>query len=573
MKKYLPVIKHIVAIALIFVCCGIFSVTFYNSKVKEMDEDVLTFSINDRYDDVTPSLRKSIVQDFYSDENIQAVRLVFVNKDAKGSGKVIIKDKNSGQIVSQGTIDLSAIAHGERTTINLDTPVIPKEKTLYTLQFVVDNIASGDIFLYKSRDEVYPYAKLYYDYTEQTGTLALQIVTDYAHGFASAFFTKLTVALWVILAATYAMCFIFKTQLHITSALMVLMFGTIYCFILPVSTAPDEDVHINTAYGYSNVLMGQDFHIDNKTMLVRQCDAKKPYGPEDLSLFSYKYISDRMNVAVSEEDLQPTVINKRTAEMLPFFLYLPPTLAITAARLLKLNEMWLLLAGRMSNVLFMALCTFFAVKLAPFGKGIFAVIPLLPMTLHLAASYSYDSIIIALSLVFVSLVLYYNKREKLINIWDMVALAALCILIAPSKAVYIFLCGFVVIVKKDKFVCAKQSYIAKGVLLAVSSVSFAFCNLKDALMYIIPKAAPLSVISVQGAAGVQGVQSVQPIENLYFSMSYILEHKRDFISLILNTVMEKSQFYLETMVGSRLSEMIITTVAISPIIIYCFIIS
>lgn len=54
--------------------------------------------------------------------------------------------------------------------------------------------------------------------------------------------------------------------------------------------------------------------------------------------------------------------------------------------------------GRIGSALVFCFCAFQAYRIAPKGKSVIVFVSLLPMTLHLAASYSYDSGIIAYSL-------------------------------------------------------------------------------------------------------------------------------------------------------------------------------
>ena len=55
-----------------------------------------------------------------------------------------------------------------------------------------------------------------------------------------------------------------------------------------------------------------------------------------------------------------------------------------------------LFLGRLANLLLFAALPALAVKVAPFGKRVFTVAALLPMTLHLAASFSRDAPLLGL---------------------------------------------------------------------------------------------------------------------------------------------------------------------------------
>ena len=62
-------------------------------------------------------------------------------------------------------------------------------------------------------------------------------------------------------------------------------------------------------------------------------------------------------------------------------------------------------SGRLANLLLFAALAALAVKVAPFGKRVFTVAALLPMTLHLAASFSRDAPLLGLCFAFTALLL------------------------------------------------------------------------------------------------------------------------------------------------------------------------
>lgn len=76
--------------------------------------------------------------------------------------------------------------------------------------------------------------------------------------------------------------------------------------------------------------------------------------------------------------------------------YLPQALGITLGRLLSLGQVLTIYLGRLCNLAFFVLCGWLAVRLAPFGKMAFFGAALLPMTLELVSSLSYDGFAISL---------------------------------------------------------------------------------------------------------------------------------------------------------------------------------
>ena len=65
--------------------------------------------------------------------------------------------------------------------------------------------------------------------------------------------------------------------------------------------------------------------------------------------------------------------------------------------MLRLGFVPTLLLGRLANLLLFAALALWAVRWAPFGRRVLAAAALLPMTLHLAASFSRDSVLLGLA--------------------------------------------------------------------------------------------------------------------------------------------------------------------------------
>ena len=95
----------------------------------------------------------------------------------------------------------------------------------------------------------------------------------------------------------------------------------------------------------------------------------------------------------------------------------------------------------------------------PFGKNIFFVAALLPLTLQQAASFSYDSVIIAFAFYYLALCMHLVYTAEKIRIWDIVALVIyLAVFCAPKAGVYIVLFALLPIVSYSCRFPAKGYY-------------------------------------------------------------------------------------------------------------------
>jgi hypothetical protein len=93
--------------------------------------------------------------------------------------------------------------------------------------------------------------------------------------------------------------------------------------------------------------------------------------------------------------------------------YLPQAAGIAVGRLIGAPPLICFYLARLANLLAAVTLLFFAIRLAPFGKQLFVLIALLPVTMMELASISSDALTIAGAVFFISLVLWASTRATL----------------------------------------------------------------------------------------------------------------------------------------------------------------
>ena len=116
--------------------------------------------------------------------------------------------------------------------------------------------------------------------------------------------------------------------------------------------------------------------------------------------------------------------------------YLPQAIGFSIARVLGLGAVGLLFLGKFLNLCCYVALTALAVRTTPIGKSWFAAAGLLPMSLHLAASLSYDAGLIGTVFLFTALVFKLAYGTEEIRARELIALCALAALFGPCKLVY-----------------------------------------------------------------------------------------------------------------------------------------
>ena len=242
-----------------------------------------------------------------------------------------------------------------------------------------------------------------------------------------------------------------KLKVHLSFLFIVLALGFVYMQVFIGLSAPDEPSHYISSYKLSSSLMGIKA-VDDKGYVLLYEDSVYLEDSFKLTEESLKAAHDwKKNTTQYGIDKNSTYISRHIPVNTSPLIYLPQALGMSLARILNLSAVTMIDFAKFFNLLFFALLMAYSIKILPFGKYIVYGLSLLPMTLHLAASMSYDALIIALYTLFISKILALSRSSAKVKIKD---IAFLCIIIAicgPCKIVYSLLVLFYFIIPRSKF--------------------------------------------------------------------------------------------------------------------------
>ena len=244
-----------------------------------------------------------------------------------------------------------------------------------------------------------------------------------------------------------------SNRMYRAYAFSAMVLGVLYLAVMPGLSAPDELSHYSTAYRISSTMLFEDPLIRPAGLTaVRASDypledmngVKTPEIPEDteempevlgnpVKQTTYRAVKDwEKRYAFSTKPVASPIPDVKTT---PVF-YLPQAIGFSIARVLGLGAMGLLFLGKFLNLCCYVALTALAVRTAPIGKSCFAAAGLLPMSLHLAASLSYDAGLIGCVFLFTALVFKLAYGTEEIRARELIALCALAALFGPCKLVY-----------------------------------------------------------------------------------------------------------------------------------------
>lgn len=311
----------------------------------------------------------------------------------------------------------------------------------------------------------------------------------------------------------------------------VLFWGIVYSLVWIPFSSPDEYAHFATAYRLSSRILGEPAVNEKGMVLVRADDAKEL----TVSLEAEAY--ERVYSQFTAKNRDSELIGYGHAAMeVANHAYLPQAVGISLARLLSLGQVAAIYLGRLCNLLFFLACGYLAIRIAPFGKMVYFGVSMLPMTLELVSSLSYDGFAIGLGMLFTAYVFHLIYEAPGIKMKQILILGILLALLAPCKMVYIPLALLCFLIPTEKFGSKKNFWIGAAVAAALMTAGVLAVNLDK--------------ISVYFAQTEEAVTWGE--ETAGYSISYVLAHPLQTVAIFIRTLLQKTPTFISTMLGSRL---------------------
>ena len=313
----------------------------------------------------------------------------------------------------------------------------------------------------------------------------------------------------------------------------------IYNFLLLPGMSPDEKTHMDMTYRFSNDLLGVEGTNSDAAIVKRMDDAKLELsaGPE---LSNYYKVYQHLFERVQDDSL--VTVNAAPNTYAPFVVYAPAVFGMTLARLLGMGSVSMLMFARWCNLVFFAICVWWCMKKLPFGKMALAVIALFPMTIQQCNSFSYDAVITSVLFLFSTYVICLTYEEKDLKVTDVAVLAVLSALLVYGKSgVYLPVCLAVLLIPAKKFGAVWRKWLTAGSLVGIGLLSYINRNSGTVTQVISTTAETSAVGNAAGNAADMG-----------YTIGYFLQQPWKLVQMLFNTVADKSEFYLESIVGQKM---------------------
>ena len=362
---------------------------------------------------------------------------------------------------------------------------------------------------------------------------------------------------------------------------VMLIFGLGYMYVFPAMSAPDEIAHFISAYKLSNKMLGKQATVKDGHVIIRAQDLwiedvdgeytfdkskseeEKVLIPEEgshgkiisskLEETSYKVFygkgdsrSNNIYISFSGQNYEKAQSLHAPVNTIPSVYFLPAT-GITVARIMGLNSIYLVLFGRMANLILFILFGTLGIYFLPKFKEFIFLVSLLPTTIELAASYSYDAVMISSMIFFVSYVFFLAHEKKEFDIKDLVIVSLIAGLVLPCKMVYfpMLLMLFSIPLYKFKFRGKVDGKIKK------ENIAF---FLTSAVVVLLSWVFAMYLVNRSTVVGysTSNTSSLEWAGEESYTIGYLLHNKLKAVKLFYNTLLLQLEYYHKTMFGAYL---------------------
>ena len=473
---------HRRALAGALLCFFLFAVfaAVWLTHIRGQGDKSSSWAINDQFHSFA-AIEEKMEQRFSCDRDLLALSLVLAAEDTEtppeGELELILTDSATGEELARSTGDMRYIYNGwdaYYTTLGLDRFVEnPGEAVEYTLTLIPHYTGEGRLCVGYEEGGMPAGVSLTVDGEEVDGTVAMLGTQARVGGFLTKFYWVFALGCIAAAGLLYWLYCRRTVPLHRMVFCAVLVLGFAFNVLLPPYAAPDEKYHINQSFTLASTLYDPHLPVAQshiRDTIRRPSDQDALIQVDETTVFTWQHIAR----VIGRPNTDPTFATHTFDEYQvdsSYTLYWISGFGVLIGYWLHLGFAATLYLGRLANLVFFAFLAAWAVKRTPVAKPAFAVAALLPMTLHLAASYSRDSNLLALCFFFSALLLdlAFGPREH-IGAKQLALPAVLAVLIVPSKVVYLPLAGLILLIPAVRL--GRFARWIKGGFLALCAAAF-----------------------------------------------------------------------------------------------------
>lgn len=513
-----------------------------------------------------------IVQEFTSPQDFDMVSLHFSNHDQVIQGKtfITITDEETKEIVCYEEKNNTDINFTELVEIELTDQGQADRSYILSLSFEGMGDKGLGIFGFSVTEEKSAalIGKAESEYSVAIGT----------HTYTTRFKTLVT---WIVIVmiCTLVIGAILTSATRFSEEYLFLGIaipvGLAFLMFLSVNAVHDGGTHLAKVYHYSNALLGQGKEDVYGYVKLRSDEAQvfnEIYENRNRANNTAEVYWDSAEHFWDKDDTGEWELSHeyRETSSSSFFEYFPGILGMTIGRIFGGSARFNILLAKMFFFLFYIGMVFWAIKITPCFKTVIAFAALLPMSMYQATGITYDSIVMAVSMVVIAL--FFKARNKALSRGEAAALFVLAVVLGCCKG------GFYLLLLLLFFTIPSVRFGGKKAKCKVCLGSLMFGAIGVAMTYgksylpmlqkLFFKAESSEVIAeavseVPNAA----VQLIPETKTVAYGISYAFENMIGFIKLFCATIIQEADRYIGSLVGYRMAW---TDELISWVVIFAF---
>ncbi len=361
------------------------------------------------------------------------------------------------------------------------------------------------------------------------------------NGFLKPLFVIFSVMGYLFLLLVFYLFVIKRAGVKQAFIPVTLTLGILYMFAVPVYSVPDEYTHIDSAYIISNRMLGIAPENSYGYEYKRTIDIETEEAPEyNATLSDYRRLYTSFFEMADDQSLSSCYVNNALPNA-NVLCYLPAAIGITIARLLGLGTLQLFYLGRLMNLIAFTLLVYFAICKLPGGRHIVMLYTTLPIVLQEAASFAYDGMINACSVIFVSYCLYFafdKGKKSLPDIF--ILLGSLLFMASVKGGVYLPMCLLIFLIPIEQ----NWRFKTHGRYL----LGMTFCILASFMQN--------NITWLLNRIFVKGNRNINPFTGKeMYTIPYLVKHPLKLISLYVNTFFADISQWIYEFFGGKMGSM------------------
>lgn len=301
----------------------------------------------------------------------------------------------------------------------------------------------------------------------------------------------------------------YKNCLEKLYVVLAIFVGLMYVFTLIPNGAPDENNH----YYQVDKLSKLDFSSNEYYSIDKRFDNCTYTGK------NYKCINEIFFKAKNNVNNSKKYVVKSTAVGYSPLLYIPAAIGVSIGKILGTNICIGYYIARLFNMLTTILFGYYSLKLLTKGKLILFLYLLNPMYIHQGVAISADVLTNAITMLFISFIFSENKITSL---KQKIILSILTISFYIIKRPYIFLLLLFFVKNGNNKKLNKKSLVILFTSLLIFIAVYVIFSNSNYTLY----------------------------DN--YSFIQVLRNPFDFVNILINTLRTNFNYYLETLLGSKL---------------------